>query len=338
MKEKPDLQDRWIIDQLQNAYGMEIARLDFLPIGDISSAKYQVVTREPATYFLKLRKDGFKEISMTVPHFLHEQGIYQIISPLKAQDGQLWTSLDPYFCILYPFIKGQNGFQNLLSDKQWIELGATLKGVHSINLPPDFHKKIPSETYSSHWRERVKDFLVRAEQDDYADPVAATMAADLLKHQHEIRNIIERAEEIRMALQPQPLNQVLCHSDLHAGNLLLEESGDLHIIDWDDPIIAPKERDLMFIGGGIGGIWNTPREEALFYQGYGQKDINLAALTYYRYERIVTDIGEFSQLILSSTEGGADRERSLQKFKNIFLPDQLLEIACQTDQILKRGK
>ena len=91
---------------------------------------------------------------------------------------------------------------------------------------------------------------------------------------------------------------------------------------------------LMFIGGGVGGIWNTPREETLFYKGYGGKDISLTALTYYRYERIVEDVAEFSQQILLTIEGGADRERSLRKFNSIFLPNQVLEIAYKTDQIL----
>ncbi len=54
-------------------------------------------------------------------------------------------------------------------------------------------------------------------------------------------------------------------------------------------------------------------------------------------KRIVSDIAEFGQQILLSTEGSADRERSLFKFNSVFLPGQVLEIAHQTDQILIRG-
>jgi spectinomycin phosphotransferase len=101
--------------------------------------------------------------------------------------------------------------------------------------------------------------------------------------------------------------------------------------------MAPKERDLMFVGGGIGGIWNTPGEEALFYPGYGRKDIDLTVLTYYRYERIVEDIAAFSDQLLVTTEGSADRERSLKKFYSIFFPGQVMEIAYRTDERLKNG-
>jgi spectinomycin phosphotransferase len=91
----------------------------------------------------------------------------------------------------------------------------------------------------------------------------------------------------------------------------------------------------MFIGGGIGGVWNTAAEEDIFYQGYGKADVNQTALTYYRYERIVADVAAFSQQILETTEGGADRERSFEKFLPLFLPHQVLEIADQTDRIMK---
>ena len=34
----------------------------------------------------------------------------------------------------------------------------------------------------------------------------------------------------------------------------------IYIVDWDEPIMAPKERDLMFIGGGVANVWNKPRK------------------------------------------------------------------------------
>jgi hypothetical protein len=46
----------------------------------------------------------------------------------------------------------------------------------------------------------------------------------------------------------------LCHSDIHAGNILIDVNDDFYIVDWDNPILAPKEHDLMFIGGGQRGV------------------------------------------------------------------------------------
>ena len=40
----------------------------------------------------------------------------------------------------------------------------------------------------------------------------------------------------------------------------------LFIVDWGNPIFAPKERDLMFVGMSRASA--GAREETLFYQGY----------------------------------------------------------------------
>ena len=124
----------------------------------------------------------------------------------------------------------------------------------------------------------------------------------------------------------------MCHSDLHPGNLLICADGALYIVDWDNPILAPKERDLMFIGWGTGDRWHGAREEALFYQGYGQAAVDRMALAYYRYERIIQDIAAFCEQLLLKVEGGEDREQAFQYLTGQFLPDHEVEIACRTDQ------
>jgi spectinomycin phosphotransferase len=52
-------------------------------------------------------------------------------------------------------------------------------------------------------------------------------------------------------------------------------------IDWDDVMLAPKERDFIFI---------REREADAFWEGYRQPQVDWIALTYYRWERTVQDI------------------------------------------------
>jgi spectinomycin phosphotransferase len=96
--------------------------------------------------------------------------------------------------------------------------------------------------------------------------------------------------------------------------------------------MAPKERDLMCIGGGIGGMWNRDHEVGWFYQGYGQASINLTALTYYRYERIVQDIAVTCEQLLETSEGGDDRVALLDQFARQFEPNNVVDMAYATDQ------
>ena len=103
-------------------------------------------------------------------------------------------------------------------------------------------------------------------------------------------------------------------------------------MDWNEPIMAPKERDLMFIGGGIANVWNKPHENELFYQGYGKTDINQTLLAYYRHERIVEDIAVYAQQLLLSNTGSQDRMKWYQELTAQFEPHGVVEIAFKTDE------
>jgi spectinomycin phosphotransferase len=100
-------------------------------------------------------------------------------------------------------------------------------------------------------------------------------------------------------------------------------------VDWDNPILAPKERDLMSVC--MGGVWNGAQQQALFYQGYGQVEMDWHALTYYRFERIIQDIADFCKQLFLTSAGGDDREQSFQYLAGSFLPDNVVDAALKTD-------
>jgi spectinomycin phosphotransferase len=339
MLTKPDIADELIISQLQEEYNLCVSSLTFLPLGaDMGTAVYRVVADDGTAYFLKLRK-GFDEISVTVPLFLKSQGIKEIIAPFETKSNQGWADFGEYKMILYPFIEGKNGFEMELSDSHKRTFGAALKAIHSVQLPPKLKKQIPQENYSPKYREQVKDFQRQVENTKFNDLNAAKLAKFIKAKRDEIDHLIKRTEELVSQIQSQSHELVLCHADIHGGNILIRTDGQLpvptekfYIVDWDAPLLAPKERDLMFIGGGIDDIWKTKQDIALFYEGYGKTELNYAALAYYRYERIIEDLIAFCKQLLLTDEGGADREQAYRWFTSNFEPGQTIEIAKDTDQ------
>jgi spectinomycin phosphotransferase len=310
-----------------------VVSVTFIPSNYVNTAIYRVVADDDNPYFLKLSRDAFDENSVAIPKFLSDRGIEHIIAPLALRTQELWTHLDNFNVVLYPFVEGHNGFEVELTDWQWIAFGAVLKAIHAVTLPVALANRVQRENYLPRWREKVMEFQALVETETFNDPTAAKLAAFLRDQRSDILYLVDRAERLGVALQARSPECVLCHSDIHLGNVLVSTDDTFYLVDWANPILAPKERDLMFIGGGIGKDV-AAQEESLFYQGYGQTEIDPITLAYYRYERIVEDIATYCEEILLSDESPEDRENGFRHLTSAFLPNSVIEIARRSESIL----
>ena len=334
MLEKPNIPDDEIITCLRTEYGLRIAQITFLPLGgDLSTAVYRAVADDGMPFFCKLKRDVFDEISVELPRFLSEQGIRQIIPPFLTQTGSPWAELNEFRLILYPFVEGTSGFEIELSERQWMEFGVALKQIHTTSLSAPLSNNIQKESYSPEWRDRCRDILRRLEGETLDDPMTLRLAEFLLPKRETILDLIGRAERLARILISRSIERVVCHSDIHPGNLFIDKKGNLFIVDWDYPMLAPKERDLMFIGGGQGFVGRTAQEEEmLFYRHYGPSPIDPLVMAYYRCERNIMDLSVECTRIFSEALGDQDRAQSLQILTWLFLPDGSIEIALRSEE------
>lgn len=325
MLEKPAISDHLIITCLQDAYDLAVSLLEFLPIGaDQNTAVYRATTPETA-YFVKLRSGTFDEMTVLVPRQLYDAGMASVIPPLASSDGRLWVSVDDFQLMVFPYVEGDNGYERKLSDQHWIELGHTLHTLHTTPLPTSISSRMLQETFTDTWREQATSFL---QFDNFPDAIARQLGDFLKQKQPEILKLIHGAHYLASVLKTEPQTFVLCHADIHAGNVLIDKDDHFYIVDWDTLILAPKERDLMYAGGGQFANHRTVEEEEyLFYRGYGEPNINHIGIVYYRYERIVQDVVAYCEQIFFTASGHQDRENGLHQLMSQFNPSGVVPIA-----------
>jgi spectinomycin phosphotransferase len=328
----PDIAHESIQQRLSQAYGLEGARIEFLPLGaDVDSAAFRIHASDGATYFLKLRKSSADQSAVAVPAFLHhDRGIEPVLAPLPTKNHQLSVQGDGFDWALYPFFDGPDGFERALTRPQWVALGKAVGAIHRTQLPEALAASLPREHYSHHWREGVRRYQRRFINGVTGDDIVMRFFAFWEDRAEEIDTVVYRSEQLASILLERPPQLVPCHADLHAGNVLVGDGDRLCIVDWDTPILAPKERDLMFIGGGVGHTWNRPEEAAWFHEGYGPAEIDAVALAYYRYERIAKDILEICDQMFNAKASPEDREEALRQMKSQFEPDDVVAIAHQS--------
>ncbi len=333
MIENQPLSAQRIIDCLSIDYGIVVDTLTFLPLGaDMNASVYKAHAHDGLSYFVKLKRGHHHDISVTILSLLESSGIQQIIPPIKTIHGRPIQHIDDFTLIVYPFVEGQNGFCCNLTDEQWITLGKVLRQVHEFDVPPFLRDQIRQEVFSSKWQKAVRALYAHMDRNQACDETAMKLQTFMQEHRAVIDRLVDRAEQLSQKIQEQLPNFVLCHSDIHGGNVLIDVKGAIYIVDWDAPIMAPKERDLMFIGGGVANVWNNPQEEEFFYKGYGKSEVNREMLAYYRHERIVEDIAIYGQALLLTTAGGEDRLEMYSQFVAMFEPGGVVDIAFKTDK------
>jgi spectinomycin phosphotransferase len=335
MHEPPvDLPNDTLDAGLRAHYGLAVTALSFLPLGQDSSAwVYRVRTADDASYFLKVRTSVTNAPSLLVPRYLHDQGVSSVIAPLPTSSGVLWAALAGYALILYPFIAGTSGMEHGMAPHQWTAFGSILRQIHTTAIAADLAHLMRRETFVPAGAATVREVEAHVGGRSFADPAARDLATIWHERREAIHTLVAGAEELGQQLARRAPPFVLCHADIHTNNVMLDAGGQVWLVDWDDTVLAPKERDLMFVvGGGISRTLVGPREEEQVLRGYGATTLDPLALTYYRYAWAVSDIGAYAEEILFRPDLGAITKRAaVGRFLSLFQPGQIVALALASD-------
>jgi spectinomycin phosphotransferase len=275
---KPTLPEAVLRAALGREFAIEAAQLEPLSHGiDTEAAGVRVRASDGREWFAKLRRGRFAEIALALPAFLAESGIREVVAPLATQEGRRCASFGELELAVYPFVEGTNGLDVALSDAHWRALGRALRRIHDVALPA-----------------RLAALIRRDKPTRFAGALRALLAQSappLADRREALQRALDRLERGFAELRARPRELVVCHSDIHAGNLLLGGDGALAIVDWDEPILAPRERDLVFIGGGYYRNRCSPEEErSRFQRGYGELPLDPEVIATYRCERVIEDL------------------------------------------------
>ena len=142
------------------------------------------------------------------------------------------------------------------------------------------------------------------------DPINEELRKTLLPFETEIRNDWDTFQQIIQECRNLPSDKfVLTHGDA-PGNVMVNNSGELFVIDWDAIMLAPPERDAWFL-----------RDNVQFIQGYKEKypgyRVNPLFYNYYLLWRMFDDLFGWMGEILSD-KSDAHRAKNLADLKDDY--------------------
>ena len=291
--------ERELLDRLRTAWGVCPISVTQMFAGHGGDTWTFRADSADDSYFLKLKK-AVSEPGVAISLLLADRHI-PAIAPLLSTAGNAWEPLSGFQLLVYPLIVGRAIEPASLTDIDWYSLGASLKAVHNMPLPEALKSSLATDTFIP-WGQ---DFLSKIEPaiaafDTEADSVQqqfgrlwsaqASMPLEFL-------SFLRTQGQTALASAPV---FCLCHADFQVDNILKSAPGILHILDWDNPMWAPPERDLMFV---------APEFRPQFLTGYGPITLNEPVMAYLISDWLLQDTFDCVDRILFAGSVGLEEKQ-----------------------------
>jgi spectinomycin phosphotransferase len=265
---------------------------------------------------------------LAVTHQLARAGILGIPGPLPTQAGGLYSLRPGGRLSVVPWVADEQAVNGDMTAARWTAFGALLAGVHATVVGGDLAGALPAEAHENVALRPLVERLDAAVHE--RDPLARELAALWRRYDRLVWTLLDRIDQVGQDLRAKEQPAVICHGDPHLANLLLDGER-IWLIDWDDAVLAPPERDLMLLLGGMGRFGPAgPRERSWFFDGYGPVTLDATRLTYYRCVRTLEDFVDRALLAVDDAHANStERAAALDIARLVLGPEGMARLAAQ---------
>jgi hypothetical protein len=306
--------DQILTKLICQAYGLPVEHLTYLKQAWVAHC-YAVDCAGDRQFFLKHyeRERQARFYARDLEFYLslcdqlaQKQLLPTVARPVPTLHKQFSLSFDGHLLILFEWIEGQTVGFGRLSEEVLIKAATAVGRLHK-STPQIEWPNPPRETFDLPFQEALLNNLDVLEGIASADSIGKQGLRDLLlPRKDEVRRLVTRLGELQARVRGTYHAMVICHTDLHGGNMILDDRGMLHLLDWEGATFAPPEHDLIFFE------WDE-RFKSLFLPHYERAfrptRLDREMLGFYYYRRNLEDLAEWVTRILYEDNGDEqDRE------------------------------
>jgi Ser/Thr protein kinase RdoA (MazF antagonist) len=302
MRLEPQFDQGRLIACAAAEYGVALRRLTYIPRGE-ASYSYVAEASDGATYILKvldasrLAQITAQRMTFVLP-LLHELRSKALLP--NVPQPVFTASRAPVACcgecqlVLLDYVEGENPDRATLHRPDvWARLARDVAHLHAATEA--LESPCPEvETFEIPFETALLDGMAALAKVTAMDrPGHQALASLLLDQADTLMALLTRLKELADLARDLVSSHVLCHTDIHRWNLLIDADDVLTIIDWEGVKLAPAEHDLFAFNGD---------DFAAFLDAYlcagGVRDLHAETFGFYFYRRNLEDLTDYIVRIL----------------------------------------
>lgn len=317
----PDLSDAAVAAELRAGWGVDAARIDYLPVG-FGSHHWQVGSRT-GDWFVTAddlsakavgtgepRDRAFERLhaSLLTARALRDAGLQFVVAPIPGLNGAVVRRIDDRFALaVYPLLRGRSGAWG--QDESRAQRLAVLERLVAIHGAPIGARAAagvdPLVIVNRDELERaIGDLGTAWVSGPFAEPARGL----LVRHAAGVEHLLAQYDQLARPIRAQPERFVLTHGEPHPGNTILTDEGWL-LVDWDTALLAPPERDLWILAEGDPSMADA-------YEAATGRTVLPEALECYRLAWDLTDIAIFTTDFRQPHAATADTEKAFESLSD----------------------
>jgi len=317
LKVKYDIADCFLIQNLNNHYGIIAEKISFIPMGD-SAYSYRVDCNNGNCYYLKLfdekndrQRRGIERLEyyLSLTWNLYHQGLIKNITyPIKNLNRDYKTKINDLTLVLFNFIEGKTLAESYPFSKEiLVKISQSMAAIHQIThyIEP-FH--MVRETFDISFTNNLEHCISVLEGTHISDNhIISVLREKVLGKKDLIYCLLDNVRNLLEFVKKDKQDWVLCHGDLWGGNMIIS-SNELYLIDWESAIVAPREYDIVgYVGKDFGSFFSS-------YKKFLSQDvsINIELLRFYSYRHHLRNLTNWLMNILYQNTDEAQSENDLE--------------------------
>jgi spectinomycin phosphotransferase len=231
-------------------YGLGVAGLTFVPAGEEA---YGFVAAGPAgaRWFVRAqRRGGGLEAVYAAIAALHARcGLRGVVAPLPTRRGSFTGRQRGFTIAVFPFVDGASPYPAGLTESGTGRAADLIAALHitaracPVPLPSQ-------ETFANPFAAPIRRALqAAATLGPTANYYQRRAARLLLAQQADVMATLATMRRLRAAARRLDLAWGPTHGDPNLANFLVDDGGELHLLDWGELALGPPERDLNHFRG-----------------------------------------------------------------------------------------
>lgn len=337
MTERPVVTERELITWVRRDFGLDLVTCERVAGGtDAAASTWRATTRDRTR--LAVRVSTGTTFGVWLAALLSLRGIRGVPMPWRTLDGAVWSTRAGRRVSVASWVSDRPATEGRVTAAHWRALGRLLAQVHGQELTDDLTGLLPRVDHDpTDLAQRTRDLPWTVVRHPAPDDVMSALAAQLAGGLDALVQVADTAERLAERLAGRPADDpahgalgpaVLCHGDPHLANVLLG-GDDVWLVDWDDAVIAPRERDLLLVVGGVLSSWAvTAEQRTWFAEGYGPLDLDGELLHYYACVRAMEDVVGFADRVLDADRfDRAEREEAVAILRGVLSADGIGRLA-----------